>query len=310
VIITTAVTWPPKEKKSFGPYQVLPPCEKCEDYTLQNSQDYYFALLRRLGTLAGLQKVGKLGPEIDKITWSPYFPDVRGCPNYVEEMKLFAQEVAPQIWPASVKAAEFWKFTEEIGPLVEKLAVPIQKYLYSNPLYVGFGHQNGNTDNAYFYLDGDRTMECGIFDWGSCGHMAYATQFMGAFGSCLAEVLAEYDDRLMQAFADAYNATGAPQIDAEELVLHLRLMMSVSACQMFGMCLLFLSEKHPLGRPFWKGVKAYNEDKIRADFATKFGISILYNRVVLLSLRGEVYRKSMVDWAKRIEKQNDIKSSM
>merc|ERR1712190_354689 len=145
------------------------------------------------------------------------------------------------------------------------------------------------TDNAYFYRNAEGIMDAGIFDWGSAGHMAYAQEFMGSFGSCLGEMLAEYDDRLMHCFADAHNSTGAPEIDVDELILHYRLTMSASACQMLGMVLPYLSQKHPQGRPFWKDIKKYNDDKIRDIFVVKFGFSMLYNRVVLLSLRGEAY---------------------
>lgn len=299
-LITTAVEWPSRDKMRFGAYDLLPPCEKCEDYTLRSSQDYYFALLKCLGQLSGLSKVGKLGSEFDKIHWSEYGPNPRGLSDgLAPQLKSFVQDVSPSIWSAKVKSRKFMDFLDGFVPMVETCAVPIDQFLYSDPLYVGFAHQNGNTDNAYFYRNAAGGMEAGVFDWGSAGHMAYAAQFMGAFGSCLGEMLAEYDDRLVRAFADAYHSTGAPALDVEELTLHFRLAISVGVCQMIPMVLPFLSEKHPQGRPFWKGVKVYNDDKIRNVFALKFGISMLYNRLTLLSLRGDVYLDSLKAWRKR-----------
>ena len=48
-------------------------------------------------------------------------------------------------------------------------------------------------------------------------------------------------------------------------------------------------------------VKAYNDDKIRADFATKFSVSMLYNKVVLWSLRTDEYCDSIMAWKDKME---------
>merc|ERR1712070_1301186 len=96
----------------------------------------------------------------------------------------------------------------------------IEGYIWKNHLYVGFGHQNGNTDNAYFYRKEDGIIDCGVLDWGSTGYYAFASEIMGgSFGSALAEMLIEYDDRLIGAFVEAYHATGATPIDVDELIM-------------------------------------------------------------------------------------------
>jgi len=301
VIITSAVEWPKAKKKSFKALQVMPPCEKCEDYTLTSSQDYYFALLRRLGQISGLERTGKLGPEIGQIHWSPYGPNLRGVPEGMTTFfRTFVEEVAPHIWPEKVRSKKFLDDFGQAMDLIQKVSIPMEQYLYSNPLYVGFGHQNGNTDNAFFYRGVDGVLEAGLFDWGSAGRMAYATEFMGSFGSCLGEMLAEHDDRLMHAFADAYHATGAEPFDVDELILQFRLAILSNTCSMLGMVMPYLSEKHPQGRPFWKSVKSYNDEKIRSVFALKFGVSMLYNKVLLMSFRLDTYWESLMMWVKRM----------
>lgn len=301
VVITSAVDWPKKGKKSFKAFQVLPPCEKCEDYTLTDSQDFYFALLRRLGTISGLERTGKLGPEIASIHWSQYGPNMRGMAEGMTQFfRTFVTEVAPQIWPEKVRSSKWLDDFTQAMDLVQKVSVPMEQYLYANPLYVGFGHQNGNTDNAYFYRGADGTLECGLFDWGSAGRMSYAQEFIGSFGSCLGEMLADYDDKLMHCFADAYHATGAEPFDVEELILQYRLAMLSNTCQMLGMTMPYLSEKHPQGRPFWKNIKSYKDEQIRSVFALKFGVSMLYNKVVLMSLRLDTYWESLMIWVKRM----------
>jgi len=199
-----------------------------------------------------------------------------------------------------VRSGAFLDKLEGVMGQVQGAAPMIESFVYSNPLYVGFGHQNGNTDNAYFYRDTHGVLECGILDWGSTGHMSYAHEFMGSFGSALGEMMAEYEERLMQCFADAHNATGAPEIDAAELTLHLRLVTFVNTYRLLGIVMPFNSEKHQHGKPFWKTVKSYNDDLIRSNFTLKFGVSMLYNKVLLLFLRMEDYLQSVDEWVGRM----------
>jgi len=128
--------------------------------------------------------------------------------------------------------------------------------------------------------------------------MPYADEFQNSFASSLGEMLAEYDDRLIQAFADDYHEAGGPHLDVEELILRWRLSFASGLQAMLPMVIPFLSEKHPQGRSFWKGIRAYNDDAIISNFTLNFGVSMLYNRVVLWSLRGEKYLASIEAWSR------------
>jgi len=300
-LINAAADWPTPGKESFGPYELYPPCEKCEDWRLTDPHEYYFAMMRRLGALAGLEKTGKLGPEVATVPWSWYGPSPqKRDPGMTKYFRQFVDEVAPHIWPKKVQSKTFLDHFEKHMDMVASASQLISQFTYADPLYVGFGHANGNTDNAYFYRNAEGVMECGMLDWGQSGYMAYAQEFLMAFGSCLGEMLAEYDDRLVRAFADAYHETGAPPLDAEELIVHFRLTNASSTGSLLGMALPWLSEKHPQGRPFWKAVKAYNDQPIISNFGLKFGVSMLYNKVLLWSLREDAYWATLEQWGKRV----------
>jgi len=300
-LINAAMDWPSPDKTEFGPYEVLPPCEKCEDWRLKDSHEYYFALMKRLGAIAGLEKVGKLGDGIKKVEWHPYYPDQRKHePGMAKLFRQFVKDVAPQIWPTKVKTKTFLDRLEQRMDRLSQGAVAANNYMYSDPLYIGLGHANGNTDNAYFWRNAAGEMECGLFDWGQTGWMSFASMFNNSLTSCLGEVIAEYDDRFIQTFVDTYHETGAPQVDVDEVLMRWRLSKAVVVESQLAMVLPFLSEKHPQGRPFWKDVQSYRDDKIISNFGLKFGVSMLYNGIVLWSLRGDTYWESVEAWAKKM----------
>ena len=169
-IINAAVTWPETGKTLFGPYELLPPCRKCEDYELDKPHEYYFAMMRRLGTLAGLAKMGQLGSEMSDIHWSRYGPDPSpALPGMAKSFRQFVEEVSSQIWPAKVRSKHFLDTFVTQMDMVASRVQSIQQFLYHDQLYIGFCHQNGNTDNAYFYYGEDGTLQCGLLDWGSTG---------------------------------------------------------------------------------------------------------------------------------------------
>merc|ERR1711920_787238 len=108
----------------------------------------------------------------------------------------------------------------------------------------------------------------------------------------------------MQAFADAYHAAGPPEdlvIDVNELALHFRLMNMVKTEEMLSQVMPWLSEDGPHGRLFWKDVKTYNDEQILQDFGFKVGLSVLYNKIVLWSKRGDTYWAEFEKWAERVK---------
>mmetsp|Transcript_87489 Transcript_87489/g.265473 ORF Transcript_87489/g.265473 Transcript_87489/m.265473 type:complete len:510 (-) Transcript_87489:45-1574(-) len=301
-IINYAVEWPEEGKQQYGPYEVLPPCGKCEDYELKDPHLYYFAMVQRLGTFSGLASAGKLGPEKDKVHWWDSGPKkdvfiLPGFPGIEQTTRTFIEDIAPHIWPEKVRKKTFLDTLVAQLSLVNEVTPAIAEYLYKDPLYVGLHHQNGNTDNAYFYRNADGELEAGMLDWGSTAPMSYASAFQGTFTSALGDMLAEYDDRFVRAWLDAYHATGAPTLDYEELLYRYRLATCVSV---YGCCSSSMQWAKPEAKPFWAGFKTYNDEQIRANFGLKFGVSMLYNRVLLMAEHGDVYWEALKRFRRKL----------
>lgn len=301
IIINAAVQWPEEGKETFGPYEVMPPCGKCEDYLLKDPHEYYFAMVRRQGTLAGLGKTKKLGPDEAKVKWYDYNPKIDvfcafAMPGHEKAARKLIEETAPHVFPEEVRNPAFLDRFEVQMQEIAKAQESIAQYIYADVLYTGFQHQNGNTDNAFFYRRSDGELDCGLLDWGSFAHMAFASAFQGSFVSCLGNMLAEHDDRLICAWADAYHATGAPPLDVSELIMQYRMVSAVSVYGCMANARGFLSEQM---KPLWDGVQAITDDPIRTNFGLKFGVSMFYHRALLWALRGDVYWASYEQWVKR-----------
>mmetsp|Transcript_83087 Transcript_83087/g.144309 ORF Transcript_83087/g.144309 Transcript_83087/m.144309 type:complete len:588 (-) Transcript_83087:82-1845(-) len=309
ILINACVEWPAKDKKEFGPYEVFPPAGKCEDYLLIGQPvDYYFAIFRRMGQFAGLHKAGKLGPYADTIDWMKYTPtnDVNCAPAFPgseASAKAFIEEVAPHWFPARAKQASVMKkFCEKMADCC-KNQMDIANYLYSDPNYIGLHHQNGNTDNLFFYKDANGRMEAGVLDWGSTAPLAYGTGFMGSTISALGEMLAEHDDKLIQCWCDAYHATGAPKIDDAEVLFRYRLATCVSAYGIISTLNQMVSP-NVIGetKKNFKDLPSWNCEVIRANFGMQFAMGMVYNRIMLMVLKGDKYWNAIPELQKKLKK--------
>jgi len=308
ILINACVEWPEGGKTEFAPYEVFPPCGKCEDYTLTNPHEYYYAIMRRLGTFTGLAKANKLGPELDKINWYNLTTRtdvnaVPGFPGTENALRTFIEAVVPHWFPSDVKAPKTLdKFVKRFAE-VQANYQAIADFLYEDPLYIGLFHQNGNTDNCYFYKAEDGTIEAGILDWGSTAAMSFGSGFMGSTISGLAEMLAEHDDKLVQVWVDAYHAQGAPKVDLKEVLLRYRLSTCINSYSIFSGVSQYTSPQGIEGsKAMFAGLEAWNCAAIRANFGMKFQFSMVYNRIMLFAMKGDTYWNAVTELLKRKKK--------
>lgn len=301
ILINACVQWPEEGKTEFGPYEVLPPCGKCEDFLLTNPEEYYFAVFRRLGTFTGLAKANKLGPELKDINW--YECNVKadvnaapGFPGTENSVRTFVTTIAPHWFPDETKDPKFLdNFVKKFAE-VQANHQTIADYLYSDPLYIGLCHQNGNTDNVYFYKREDGTIDAGVLDWGSTAPMSLGSGFMGSTISGLGDMLAKHDDTMIRIWADAYHATGAPKLDVQELLFRYRLSTCISSYGIFSSCNQHTTPQAiERSKAMFATLQGWNCDAIRADFGWRFQFGMLFNRILLFTLKGDVYWKAVVD---------------
>merc|ERR1711920_975723 len=219
-----------------------------------------------------------------------------GFPGTENSVRTFVTTVAPHWFVDKTKDPKFLdNFVKKFAE-VQANHQTIADYLYADPLYIGLCHQNGNTDNVYFYKREDGTIDAGVLDWGSTAPMSLGSGFMGSTISGLAEMLAKHDDTMIRIWADAYHATGAPKLDVEELLLRYRLSTCINSYAIFSSCNQHAAPQAIEGsKAMFATLEAWNCDAIRADFGWRFQFGMLFNRIHLFTLKGDVYWKAVAD---------------
>merc|ERR1712032_106559 len=214
--------------------------------------------------------------------------------------RVFAEQVAPHWFPAKAVTKPVLDSFETKFDLVDKNFKMLVEYIYADPLYVGPCHQNGNTDNCYFYKREGDIVEAGVLDWGSTCSMSYGSGFMGSTISALAEMLMEYDVGMVHVWVDAYHATGAPKLNVDELLLRYRVATCLNALAIYSQASMYASERAlPGSKAAFAKMPAFNCEEIRKDFGMRFGMSMVYNRIALFLLRGDPYWNAVEEVLRR-----------
>lgn len=341
VLIISAIPFPESDSTSagaFGPYEILPTTGKAEDFRYEGVHEYYLALCRSLGTMAGYDKLGKLGPyqgdckkmghlsldvaadygaetrtstpEAPCLWWSWYGPHLgeygqgyasphrAGLNGFY--LRHFIERVAPHIFPPEMREkAWLAKMTHQMV-VISRLLQNIGRFAYSDPRYVALLNMNANSDNAFFWRRADGALEAGLLDFAATGKMSFPQAFHGMFTSALGEMVADHEDRFVEAFAEAYHATGAPALDVERLRLLLRVSTCGAVYGMIGMVGTWLGGARGDRSEHWKRLQNYSDPLLAKEFSfnDKFMTSMFYQHAVLWWKRGDVYYEALLKWAR------------
>lgn len=227
---------------TFGRNGVEPLYLKCMDYEVPDEDravpdqvGHYKAIVRGLAALSGTHRSGRLSPDFDREF--PYDREQASVSSGMDvpEAKVIERatrmfdfvERYPKLFPANVRTAELREqFMADIPDAVAALP-RIRELLHGNPDFIAFSHWNANIDNCWFEREADDSLKCGFLDWANAGQLSVAQSITGAISGAEPLVWDEHLDELLGAFIDEYAAQGGPQLDLDELRLHV-LLMTVS----------------------------------------------------------------------------------
>jgi hypothetical protein len=229
------------ERIGFGQGGIERQYGKCLDHELPEPLDHYRALIRTLAHLAGSHKAGKLPARVagefpfdlsaalaaDRL---PYTDRQRS--NRVARYAVFAEEF-PQLLPETIRTPKFIARFGEGFELFHRHEDAIKRFLHAQPDFIALCHWNANSDNAWYWRDVSKELQCGLLDWGSVGQMHLAMTLWGCLSSAEQWLWRDHLDELLALFAAEYAAAGGPAIDLAELHRHLLLYVA-----MMGLCWL------------------------------------------------------------------------
>jgi len=219
------------ERIAFGAGAIEPLHIKCMDYEMANPLEHYRAIVTALARLAGTHKAGGLPESIawqfpydrDKLVAADRIPyDAARLQNRVSRYADFAAEF-PQLFPEHIRSPRFIQEFRDAVPRFSEHEHAIRQFLHAAPELIALCHWNANIDNAWFWRNAQGEMECGLMDWGRAGQMNVAAALYGSLSGSEPELWDDHLDSLLKLFTQEFARCGAPELDPEELKLHLHL---------------------------------------------------------------------------------------
>jgi hypothetical protein len=215
----------------FGSDGIEPLRPKCMDHELDEPLEYYRAILSALARLAAAHKSGLLSPQVDAlfpfdrekaaaadpITWSEQ--ELR---ELIARYASFAKSY-PQLLPAHLTEPQFIAQLDRDAISFLRHERTIKHFLHADPAFIALSHFNPNIDNAWFWRDASGVLQCGLFDWQRARQMNVAYALWGGLCGASLEIWDDHLDELLGFFTRELHAHGGPQLDLDELKLHLHM---------------------------------------------------------------------------------------
>jgi len=223
-------------KMQLKPFDVEGPYDKCKDALQLRGppEDYYTLLMEVAAKIAGLHKAGKMVSEdvlkaslrgvpadpANPAAWGLNPKAPTGEPPATLQSRLnlalkFVTETAKAVFPEYV-TTQAWqdKFTNTMMTW-SAYSNEIQYWLHSDLSYVSLGHNNLNSDNAYFWRDDKGKLDCGVIDWGGFGEGPLGHKMWWTFNCADFDQFRQHLSRYVDTFISTYCASGGPSLDKE-----------------------------------------------------------------------------------------------
>jgi hypothetical protein len=227
------------ERIPYGEGSIEPHHPKCMDQVLPEPLEHYRALIVNLARLAGAHKSGKLGGAAERdfpfdrdlaIARRPRF-DAPLLLKRIDRLVEFILQY-PHLVPAEVADPAFLSSFRADAALAAEQQEDVWRFLYSQPDMIALCHMNANIDNAWFWRDAGGALRAGLIDWGGVGQMSVASAIWGCIGAAETELHDEHLAQLLALFVAEFVSAGGPELDLEELELHLEAHVMMSALHM------------------------------------------------------------------------------
>jgi len=223
------------------PYDILPCCGKFQDFSLRRPEEYYCAIFRAMGQLAGWDKMGRLdsllGPSqtysdkeylhtTKRSTKTHANADVakqvvgKTADKTIDFLMNWCGKMAPQCLHNPATLQKVKEDLVEMAPFFTDMSNYFQA---SSSYYVAAVHANLQIDNAFFWRDEYGDLDIGVLDWGGFHRGPFCTRWLGCLSGAGAEVLKGHLHGILQCFADEYARCGGPRLAVEDLVLRFNL---------------------------------------------------------------------------------------
>ena len=223
------------QRIAFGTGAIERHYDKCLDYEMPQPLEHYRALLRTIARLAAADKAGRLSAEVarqfpfdaSKLSVSERAPYTAS--QLRDRVARFADFAAkfPQLLPPDIASPAFIaQLADEVARFPEHEGA-IRQFLRSNLKLIALCHWNANVDNAWFWRNEHGELECGLLDWGNVSQMNVAMALWGSLSAADIELWDQHLGDLLALFVTEFRLGGGPELDVEELKLHMQLYIAL-----------------------------------------------------------------------------------
>jgi len=311
----------PCSDRPLAPFEVEGPYDKCKDalqLLRRPPREYYKCLIEYSARIAGQHKAGNMCSEqvlADSLRTVPADPKsmqawgankdgATGEPPGIVKGRLgsavkFFGSTAKVVFPKYAETEAFQdRFTKAMMTW-SAYSAEIQYWLHHNLDYVALGHNNLNSDNAYFWRDETGKLDCGLIDWGGFGVGPLGHKMWWTFNCADFEQTRDNLDEYIDQFLATYSEYGGPSLDAD--VFRMQVLLTTFGNMMFMVravpdCLKMCSPKE------WATVADRNDPRIAGNINGKSTLRTTFHVLNhgLRWLGEEDSDKALQDWIRDV----------
>ncbi|VWX54792.1 hypothetical protein [Novosphingobium sp. 9U] len=223
------------ERIAFGEGAIEPLWPKCLDHLMPDPLAHYRALVSAQARLAASYHAGELSPQVEALFPFDLAQAQADLPVSYDAAALQAKVAAwldfiavhPQLFPEALQAAEWRERFVSEAMAIHAAQAQIRRFLYADPRLVALCHWNANVDNAWFWREADRSLACGLLDWGMVRPMNVAVGLWGGLSAGTTQFVTRELDGLLAHYCNELASHGGPRVTVEELGLHFDLALAL-----------------------------------------------------------------------------------
>mmetsp|Transcript_103211 Transcript_103211/g.301029 ORF Transcript_103211/g.301029 Transcript_103211/m.301029 type:complete len:647 (+) Transcript_103211:31-1971(+) len=284
------------------PFDILPACNKHQDFLLSNPAEYYCCLFRKMGQLAAWDKLGRFDCFFG---YSQPYSQEEFSSNLQREqqpvMKLvelqwltgsamdkaidFVLNVVSHLVPSDIcDEPKLQKMKEEIMEMAVFLGDFTGCYQFNDSSYIALMHPGCTTDNAFFWRDECGHLDCGFFDWGAFHRHPFCMWFDRCLNIVDPDMLQEHEHNILTSFVDDYHRCGGPKLPIEEVLLRFRMAYVQSLLEDIEKIDGILWHR---GREELQAIRHISEDGLQSHYTTRVFVTMLLSKVAYYVRRGD-----------------------
>jgi len=186
----------------------------------------------------------------------------------------FVSKVAPQYFPKDLTEPKMKEKIFKEGHEMAHYLSEMGFYSALQPEYFALAHPNAQIDNAFFWRREDRSMACGLTDFGSMSHMQMPGMLQGGWCGAEPEVMDDHEENLVKVFIAEYERCCGVKLDYDYFYLHLKLGQASTFCGCaanLGGCYRIMPKEE------WKSIKSRFDAKIDNTFLVRcYTVQIIF----------------------------------